>query len=167
MTDPAEEGPTEKDHQLQAPRGKEIHCISHKKQITPAAQSVRNRITLNSCFSPTDFLKQSLPTSSFFSIKQCFLLLWVGLAEGLVSARTSWIAVVCYSQMNLSFATKITGSFVFKANIVNSYIRHVTPNTQIALGTIRYEIRTSLCPPGAYHAVKDLTSMLNCISKKM
>lgn len=31
MTQPAEERPTEKNHQLQAPRGKETHCISHKK----------------------------------------------------------------------------------------------------------------------------------------
>ena len=36
------ESSTGKNHQLQAPTGKDVHCISYKKLTTPAAQPMRN-----------------------------------------------------------------------------------------------------------------------------
>lgn len=66
---PTEESSTREDHQFQAPKGKDGHCISYKKSTTLATQPIRTIITLNSRFSPVDFSsKHPLPVSSF-SIK--------------------------------------------------------------------------------------------------
>lgn len=59
---------TGKNHQLHAPTGKDILCISYKKYTSLATQPLV--IALNSSFSPLDFcLKQPNTTSSFFFIK--------------------------------------------------------------------------------------------------
>ena len=39
-TDPTEESSTGKNHQLQAPAGKDVHCMSYKKLTTPATQKL-------------------------------------------------------------------------------------------------------------------------------
>ena len=45
-----EESSGEKSDQLQAPRGKDIHCISHKKSTTPATQPFGNHHDLDFCY---------------------------------------------------------------------------------------------------------------------
>ena len=41
ITDPTEESSTGKNHQLQAPVGKDVHCMSYKKLTTPATHTMR------------------------------------------------------------------------------------------------------------------------------
>lgn len=41
ITDPTEESSTGKNHQFQAPVGKDVHCMSYKKLTTPATQTMR------------------------------------------------------------------------------------------------------------------------------
>ena len=67
---PTEESPTRRNHQLQAPTGKDVHCVSYMKSNTPAIQPARNHHYPKLSLSLMDFhSKQPLPMPSFFPIK--------------------------------------------------------------------------------------------------
>lgn len=63
-------------------RKKNVHCISRKKLTIQQLIQWETITTLNSHFSPTTSIlsKQPLPTSTFYSIKQCLSPLFAGLA---------------------------------------------------------------------------------------
>lgn len=96
---PMEESSAGKDHHLQAPKGKGVHCISYKTQTTPAAHPVSN--PHGHVLSSTGLLfKTTPPNFLLLSQKITFVsfICWAGLwfCHTCMSQNT----IFCYSQIN-------------------------------------------------------------------
>lgn len=145
MTDPAEEWSTEKNRQLQAPQGKMDIVSPTKTELSSGSVEEepqhQHLISLQGLS-----LRTTSPNFLSLSHKILFLSFLPWFISGFVLAHLSWIAVACYFQINSSFAGRITGSFIFKVNIVNSFLHPLTRNIKIAVGhTLRELDDIKLC----------------------
>jgi len=95
ITNPTEEPSLEKNHQLQVPAEKDVHCISYKKSTNSATQAMKNHPTLL-LFSNGLLFKTTPP--NFLFLHKIMFLSFVRFAYG--------FAILCYSQINLFLLVK-------------------------------------------------------------
>ena len=108
-----EESTTGKNHQFQTPIGIGVHCLSYKKLTNSATQPMRNCHHPELSFSTMDFhSKQPLPNPSLFSVKETSFPSIVRLAYSFCYSMLALIALLCYSQLNSFFDSKITVLFL-------------------------------------------------------